>query len=259
MKSYRYFNARLTILTRTPRDSRHQRGKISDDKMSLTVSINSKLRLIQEYTLGEDYCKDAGIKITLVAVAGSMLDFEGDACVNAANEGGVTGFGIDERVNRAGGPRMKEARKAFHGIATGQAKFTPSFDHKNVNYVIHAVGPVFRDNSLNHDPLELKFQQLKSAYKNAMRCAYELQCDSLAFCLISAGVFRGNVPLETIISLGIEGILEFYRENANKNDDVSKSEKVETSSRKALPSKVFLCAFTAEEQQALELVLSNLS
>ena len=37
-------------------------------------------------------------------LAGSVLDYEGDAFVNAANEGCVGGFGVDELVNRAGGP-----------------------------------------------------------------------------------------------------------------------------------------------------------
>ena len=151
---------------------------------------------------------------------------------------------------------MKEARKAFQGISIGEAKFTPSFDHNKVRYVIHAVGPVFRDNALNQDPIEIKYGQLRSAYRNALRCAYELQCDSIAFCLISAGVFRGSVPLETIISLGIEGIFDFYRDDAT--NDFPPSEEVVSSSAKSLPSKIFLCAYTVEEQQALELVVSNL-
>ena len=48
---------------------------------------------------------------TLVLAAGSILDYEGDAFVNAANEGCVAGFGLDEMVNRSGGPRLKAARK----------------------------------------------------------------------------------------------------------------------------------------------------
>ena len=41
--------------------------------------------------------------VRVVALGGSLLDYEGDAIVNAANTGGVTGFGIDELVNRAAG------------------------------------------------------------------------------------------------------------------------------------------------------------
>ena len=40
---------------------------------------------------------------TIKAIAGSLLDFTGDAIINAANTGGVTGFGIDETINRAAG------------------------------------------------------------------------------------------------------------------------------------------------------------
>jgi O-acetyl-ADP-ribose deacetylase (regulator of RNase III) len=47
--------------------------------------------------------------------------------VNAANSGGITGFGVDELVNRAGGNEIKDGRRIFHGIPTGIAKSIPSF------------------------------------------------------------------------------------------------------------------------------------
>lgn len=204
-----------------------------------------KLKLIKQCSLSS-HLNNTEIIINLFGLAGSMLDFEGDACVNAANEGGVTGFGIDELVNRAGGLEMKEARRAFNGIPTGQAKCTSSFNHKKVKHVIHAVGPVFRENSMSTAPLEVKYKQLKSAYENSMKIASdELGCDSVAFCLISAGVFRGSVPLETVIGLGIEGILDFYRNRHNDDE------------KKKVPTKICICAFTLEEQQALAKVLAN--
>ena len=87
--------------------------------------------------------------ITISGLAGSVLDFEGDAFVNASNEGGVTGFGLDEMVNKAGGPEMKDARRAFDGIPTGTARSTASFNHRKVRFVIHATGPVLRSNRLD--------------------------------------------------------------------------------------------------------------
>jgi O-acetyl-ADP-ribose deacetylase (regulator of RNase III) len=227
---------------------------------------NSKLKLIHKSNLfsvsGSGSSSQTKKQAELFALAGSMLDFEGDACVNAANEGGVTGFGIDELVNRAGGFEMKDARRAFNGIPTGQAKYTSSFEHKKVKFVIHAVGPVFRDNTMSKDPIEVKFAQLKSAYENSMLRAAELGCESIAFCLISAGVFRGNVPLETVIGLGIEGILDFYKKNFgssdedNDNDDqVAKKEK---NLSLTFPTKVCICAFTVDEQQALAKIVAKL-
>lgn len=93
---------------------------------------------------------------TLYGLAGSILDYQGDAMVNAANTGGVAGFGIDERVNRAGGPQLKQARRGLQGIPTGTCKSTPSFDHVAVQWIIHAVGPVLRDNALSGETTEAK-------------------------------------------------------------------------------------------------------
>ncbi len=227
------------------------------------MCLNPKLILLEECCISEKVQKIPRGTIKLYAVGGSVLDFDGDACVNAANEGGITGFGIDELVNRAGGFQMVEARRALNGIPTGEAKSTPSFNHKKVKYVIHAVGPVFRKNALSKDSMEVKFVQLRSAYESAMRCVFELGCDSVAFCLISAGVFRGNMPLDKVISVGIEGILDFYKSqvisegdlNAAKDEHAGQEESI---LRKSLPSEIYLCAFTDEEQMSLTNVISNL-
>jgi hypothetical protein len=70
----------------------------------------------------------------LTVCRGSILAFRGDAIVNAANEGCVTGFGVDEAVNRAaGGFLIKEARRGLQGCPTGQAKVTGSVEHTLVN------------------------------------------------------------------------------------------------------------------------------
>lgn len=58
----------------------------------------------------------------MILAAGSILDYVGDAFVNAANEGCTGGFGVDEQVNKAGGYELKEARKLFGGCKTGDAK-----------------------------------------------------------------------------------------------------------------------------------------
>lgn len=199
--------------------------------------FGAKLKILAKVTIHPS--------VELFALGGSMLDFEGDCCVNAANTGGITGFGIDELVNRAGGNDLKEARRLFNGIATGSARHTSSFNHKKVKYIIHAVGPVFRDNALRPDPIEVKYEQLKSAYASSMTCATNLNCQSIAFCLLSAGVFRGNVPLEKVIGIGVEGILSFYEKNS-EDKELAK-----------IPTKVCICAFTPEEQQALVKVMSQ--
>lgn len=211
-------------------------------------------------------------QVELFAVAGSVLDYTGSCIVNAANIGGITGFGVDEMVNRAGGFKMKEARKLFNGIATGEAKSTESFEHTKVKYVIHACGPVFRENSFSNDSLETKEDQLRSAYTNSMKRASELGCVDIAFCLLSAGVFRGNLPFEKVISLGIEGIMKFYGSplnggskdvdaKVNENNDGDKKdqeEKTLENTDPVVPLRICLCAFQPDEQKALAKVIESL-
>ena len=173
-----------------------------------------------------------GVKFSIIG--GSVLDFVGDAFVNAANEGCVTGFGVDEWVNRSGGFQLKEARRKLGGCPTGSAKLTPSFDHTNTKYIIHAVGPVYRrkknlfivpnstsilsgDTSKNNKNdnedetqasqfVELD-QKLYSAYAESIRIAEQNdEITTLAFCCLSAGVFLGEKSLEDVLHIAVKGI-----------------------------------------------------
>ena len=89
-----------------------------------------------------------GTPCTLVLAAGSILEYTGDAFVNAANEGCVGGFGVDEMVNRSAGHALRRVRQTLGGCPTGEAKLTASFDHTRVAHIIHAVGPVYRINRI---------------------------------------------------------------------------------------------------------------
>ena len=103
------------------------------------------LRMLVSLTLLR--CGDDSHRRRLVLAGGSVLDFTGDAFVNAANEGCTGGFGVDEMVNQSGGAELKEARKKLGGCKTGDAKTTPSFAHTKTAWIVHAVGPVYRINS----------------------------------------------------------------------------------------------------------------
>jgi len=91
---------------------------------------------------------------TLRLCRGSVLDFSGDCLVNAANEGGLGGGGVDGAINAAGGAVLKRAREMLPEvspgvrIATGSAAVTTAgAGSLKVGHVIHAVGPDFNSNS----------------------------------------------------------------------------------------------------------------
>lgn len=145
----------------------------------------------------------------LVISQGSVVDFRGDAIVNAANRGCLGGGGVDGAINDAGGYRLEEARRELPVLRpyvrceTGDAKVTIGGD-LHVAHVIHAVGPDYR--SCESD--EAGDKLLVSAFKASMQAAAKLGAATVAFSLISAAIFRGDRPLRTVLSLAIRAVRE---------------------------------------------------
>ncbi|MCR2817478.1 O-acetyl-ADP-ribose deacetylase [Microbacterium sp. zg.Y1090] len=119
----------------------------------------------------------------IIAVRGDITEQQVDAIVNAANNAMRGGGGVDGAIHRAGGPEiLRECIARFpDGLATGDAGWTTAGDLP-ARWVIHTVGPNFaageRDRSL-----------LVSCYRGSLQVADELGVRSVAFPLISAGVY----------------------------------------------------------------------
>lgn len=145
---------------------------------------------------------------TFILAAGSVIDYTGDAFVNAANEGCVGGFGVDELVNQAGGFELKNARKELNGCATGDAKITPAFAHARTRWIIHAVGPVYRASRIKKKTEAELDEDLRNAYRCALRRAEEVGAETVGFCLLSCGVFRGERDLGEVIEIGMQSVVE---------------------------------------------------
>jgi O-acetyl-ADP-ribose deacetylase (regulator of RNase III) len=106
-----------------------------------------------------------------------------DAIVNAANRRMRGGGGVDGAIHAAGGPAiLAECIARFpDGLPTGQAGYTTGGDLP-ASYVIHVVGPNYRAGERDR-------ALLVSCYANALRIGDELGIDSIAFPLVSAGIY----------------------------------------------------------------------
>ncbi|GAA4899207.1 O-acetyl-ADP-ribose deacetylase (regulator of RNase III) [Stackebrandtia albiflava] len=121
------------------------------------------------------------------SVRGDITREHVDAVVNAANSSLLGGGGVDGAIHRAGGPEiLAECRRlrAGHlggGLATGDAVATTA-GRLPAKWVVHTVGPVY-------SPTEDRSELLRSCYRRSLAVADELGARSVAFPLISAGIY----------------------------------------------------------------------
>lgn len=114
----------------------------------------------------------------------NIINIRADAIVNAANTELFQGGGVCGAIFAAAGADMlAKACDQIGHCDVGKAVITPAFAHKNSKYIIHAVGP--RWNGGDSGEAEL----LYNAYQSALNCAYVNNCKSIAFPLISSGIF----------------------------------------------------------------------
>lgn len=113
----------------------------------------------------------------------SIIKLDVDAIVNAANSSLLMGGGVCGAIFRAAGPaELQAACDRIGHCNTGSAVITPGF-RLPAKYVIHAVGPVW-SGGFSGEP-----EQLRSAYQQSLKVAKENGCHSIAFPLISAGIY----------------------------------------------------------------------
>lgn len=134
--------------------------------------------------------------MSVTIVRGDITDQEVDAVVNAANEHLAGGSGVCGRIfERAGWDEMARACSEVGGCPTGEARTTPGFGLA-ARWVIHAVGPVWRGGGAGEEEL------LRSAYRSALAEADGLGATSVAFPVLSTGVY--GYPLEAGCRVAIE-------------------------------------------------------
>lgn len=125
-----------------------------------------------------------------------------DAIVNAANTELLMGGGVCGAIFKAAGVvELQAACDKLAPIHTGEAVLTPGFDLP-AQYVIHAVGPIYSEWSA-----EQSEKLLYAAYVNSLRIAADNDCESIAFPLISSGIY--GYPKDEALQVATAAIQDF--------------------------------------------------
>lgn len=134
--------------------------------------------------------------MTITAVHGDITQQSVDAIVNAANRTMRGGGGVDGAIHRAGGRAILDdcIARFPHGLATGDAGWTTA-GALPATWVIHTVGPNFAAGERDRGLLE-------SCYRRSLEVADELGAASVAFPLISAGIY--SWPLDDAIAAAVD-------------------------------------------------------
>ena len=166
----------------------------------------------------------------------SCADQNADAIVNAANNNLWAGGGICGVIfKKAGESQLQKACSQYvTPLKDGSAVITPAFNLTNAKFIIHAVGP-------NFARTPEAFQELFDAYYNSMRLLKENDLHSIAFPLISSGIFGGRLadPVGESTKQCCKAYYQFVKDNPDYDIDVK------------------LCAFTPVEMVSAKAVFDG--
>lgn len=170
----------------------------------------------------------------IVVVEGDITKLQVDAIVNAANRSLLGGGGVDGAVHRGAGAELLEECRKLKGCETGEAKITKGYN-LIAKWVIHTVGPVWRDGRLQEDEF------LARCYRNSLALAKKNKIKTIAFPAISTGAY--NFPKDRAIKIAVKEIKFFL-----VNDFLTEENSIE---------KVFLVCFGQSAYKMTQRILGK--
>ena len=137
-------------------------------------------------------------------IRNDITKVQADVIVNSANPQPVVGGGAESAIYAAAGPKLLAARQKIGVLKAGEAALTKAYD-LSAKYIIHTVGPVWQGGE--HKEREL----LRQCYLRSLALAAKRRCSSIAFPLISSGVY--GFPRGEAMGIAMSAIAEFLLEN----------------------------------------------
>lgn len=135
----------------------------------------------------------------------NIINCDVEAIVNAANTSLLPGSGVCDAIfTAANSKELVEECSELAPIKTGEAVITKGYELK-ANYIIHTPGPIYQGGDCHEAEL------LRDCYRNSLELAKEYDIRSIAFPLISSGVY--GYPIEEAMKIAVETIEDFLSEN----------------------------------------------